>query len=162
LFPNFYGVDNISRGLKPQPKYKYLMLFLTGLIISVPVATASSVGAYNVEVTPDFVKATALCSCGLNDYTYHTKAFKNYCPHCGSYGTLIFNPKGVPEGEWTCTQCRSDYCAADGKEKMHNTHYYLTPYTAPNVQTQKVATTSVNSYINYLDKYKDKSFLGFE
>jgi len=38
----------------------------------------------------------------------------------------------------------------------------LIPYTAPNVQTQKVATSSVNSYINYLDKYKDKSFLGFE
>jgi hypothetical protein len=162
LFTYYDGVDNISEEIKLHPKYKYSMLFLAGLIMCLPVATASSVGAYNVKVTPEFVKATALCSCGLTDYTYHTKAFKNYCPHCGSYGTLIFNPKGVPEGEWTCTKCKSDYCAADGKEKMPNTRYYLTPYTAPKVQSQGVPGNKVDHVINDIDKYKDRSFLGFE
>lgn len=74
------------------------MLFFTCLIISIPAVAASSVGAYNVKVTHDYVKATAVCSCELTDYTYHTNAFKNYCPHCDSYGTLVFNPKGSLKG----------------------------------------------------------------
>ncbi len=81
--------------MEPHQKRQKLMLFLTCIIISVPAVTASSVEAYNVTVTHDFVKATALCSCGSCDYTYHTNTFKNYCPHCKSYGTLIFNPKGI-------------------------------------------------------------------
>ena len=71
------------------------MLFFICLIITVHSVASSSVGAYNITVTHNYVKNHAVCSCGLTDYTYNTNEFKNYCPHCGSYGTLIFNPKGV-------------------------------------------------------------------
>lgn len=130
------------------------------MFILVPTATAKSVAPYNVELTQDYVKATAVCSCGLNDYIYHTKAFKNYCPHCDSYGTLIFNPKGVPEGEWTCTKCSSDYCPADGREKMPNSPYCLIPYKSPEVQAQEVTSIKVQTIIKHLGRYKDKSFIG--
>ena len=153
--------DIISEA-EPHLKYKLVVLFLTCLLISLPATTASSVGAYNVEVTQDFVKATAKCSCGLNKYNYHTKAFENYCPHCGSYRTLIFNPKGVPEGEWTCIKCSSDYCAADGREKMPNTPYNLIPYTAPEVKAETVSNTGVTNVKTHLYKYRDKSFLGYK
>jgi hypothetical protein len=88
------------------------------LILLLPAASASSVGAYNVQVTNKYVKATALCSCRFNSYHYMTGCFENYCPIYHSYGTLTFNPKGTPEGEWTCSKCGCDYCAANEKEKM--------------------------------------------
>ena len=88
-----------------------------------PAASASSISAKNVQVTQEYVKATALCSCGLNGYHFMTGCFVNYCPKCHSYGTLTFNPKGTPEGEWTCSKCGSDYCAADGKEKEPGSKY---------------------------------------
>jgi len=135
------------------------MLFFTCLIISIPAVVASSVGAYNVKVTHDYVKATAVCSCELTDYTYHTNVFKNYCLHCDSYGTLVFNPKGVLEGEWTCTPCSSDYCAADGREKMPNSPYCLISYKSSEVQAQEVTSIKVNAVMTHLDRYKDKSFL---
>jgi hypothetical protein len=47
-----------------------------------------------------------------------TGCFENYCTIYHSYGTLTFNPKGTPEGEWTCSKCGCDYCAANEKEKM--------------------------------------------
>jgi hypothetical protein len=159
-YPYFIGVDTISEGIEPHLKYNYLMLIISCLIISVPVSNASSVAPYNVEVTHDYVTATAVCSCGLNSYTYHTGTFKNYCPQCHSYGTLIFNPKGVPEGEWTCKKCNSDYCAADGMEKMPHKPIGLIPYNSPEVQAQEVMSTKVQTVITNLGRYKDKSFLG--
>jgi hypothetical protein len=161
---NFNGVDIISRGRDPYRKIKYLSIFLFFMIMLLPAtyattSTARPVGAHNVEITNEYVKATGICSCGLNDYIYHTKAFKNYCPHCKSYGTLIFNPKGVPEGEWTCTKCSSDYCLADGNEKMPNTPYCLTPYNSPEVQAQEIISVKVKTIYTNLGKFKDKSFL---
>lgn len=159
-FPNLNGVDTISEEIEPHLKFKYLSLFSITFLILLPAAYASSIAPYNIEVTHDYVKATAVCSCGLNDYIHHTKSFYNYCPHCDSYGTLIFNPKGVPEGEWTCTKCSSDYCAADGREKMPNTPYCLTPYKSPEVQAQEGATIRVKRVMTHLDMYKNKNFLG--
>jgi len=86
----------------------------------------SGCSAYNISVTPETVSATAKCSCGsMGDYNYHTGTFKNYCPNCHKYGTLIWNPKGVEEGEWTCSSCDCDYCAACGKEKINYDPKYL-------------------------------------
>ena len=158
---NIDGVDTILEEIEPHSKYQNLILFLACLIISVPAADASSVGAYNITLTQDYVKATALCSCGSCDYTYHTNAFMNYCPHCKSYGNFIFNPKGVPEGEWTCTKCGSDYCAADGYEKMPNSKYRLIPYNEPETQNHTVSSTNVNGLMIDMDKYKDNNFLNF-
>lgn len=119
-------------------------------------AYSNSYEPHNVVVTKDYVKATAVCSCGLNDYIYHTKTFKNYCPKCNSSGSLKFNPKCVPEGEWTCTQCDTDYCAADGLEKMPGSPYSLVPYKAPEVSAQEVMSVKVKKVVG---EYRDKSFI---
>ncbi|GAB6056331.1 hypothetical protein JCM15415_16470 [Methanobacterium movens] len=82
-------------------------------------------GAYNVEITPEVVKVTAKCTCGISGYTYSTSSFVNYCVRCKNHGTLLWNPKGVVDGEWSCGRCGADYCGASGKEKMPNSNYYL-------------------------------------
>lgn len=77
--------------------------------------------AYRISVSSKTVSSTSKCSCGAcGDYVYHTSTYRNYCPHCGRYETLVWNPKGVYEGEWTCSYCDCDYCSACGKEKVHN------------------------------------------
>ena len=58
-------------------------------------------------------------------YTWHKFTFVNYCPNCKHYNCLLKNPKGVPEREYTCGVCDSDYCAVTGKEKYSWSHVYL-------------------------------------
>ena len=116
---------------------------------------------YNIEVTSAFVKDTAFCSCGTLSYGYHTNTFENYCPRCHSYGTLKFNPKGSPEGEWTCSKCSADYCAASGKEKEPNSPYHLVPYTPPVVQAKETTNISpIDSIMADLDKYNQTNLIG--
>ncbi len=82
--------------------------------------------AYNISVSSKTVSSTSKCSCGsCGDYNYHTSTYKNYCPNCGKYETLVWNPKGVYEGEWTCSSCDCDYCAACGKEKIYSNPKHL-------------------------------------
>lgn len=65
-------------------------------------------------------------SCGCRyRYTWHYREFVNYCPNCGHYGTLRKNPKGVPEKEYTCHRCSSDFCGCCGKEKYSWSKVYL-------------------------------------
>ena len=65
-------------------------------------------------------------SCGCNHkYTWHYRTFINYCPNCHHYGTLRKNPKGVPEREYTCSRCSSDFCGVCGKEKFSWSNVYL-------------------------------------
>jgi len=65
-------------------------------------------------------------SCGCNyRYTWHYRTFINYCPNCHHYGTLRKNPKGVPEREYTCARCSSDFCGCCGKEKYSYSRVYL-------------------------------------
>ena len=65
-------------------------------------------------------------SCGCNHrYTWRYREFINYCPNCHHYGTLRRNPKGVPEKEYTCARCSSDFCGVCGKEKMGYSKKYL-------------------------------------
>ena len=158
----------MSEEIEPHLKFKAALIFTALLVFFMPAASAASVGAYNVQVTNEYVNATALCSCGLNGYYYMTGCFENYCPICHSYGSLAFNPKGTPEGEWTCTKCGCDYCAADGKEKMPGSNVFLKHYkvpqpkqsTAPEVHAQTV--TEENSQVELLNKieyYSNKNFL---
>jgi hypothetical protein len=85
----------------------------------------TSIIAYGVKVTAKTVIATAKCSCGaLGNYNFHTATFQNYCPKCHKYGVLKWNPKGTPEGEWTCA-CGADYCAACGKIKIKGSNIHL-------------------------------------
>ena len=65
-------------------------------------------------------------SCGCRyGYYWHYREFINYCPNCGYYGTLRCNPKGVPEREYTCCRCSSDFCGVCGKEKYSWSRVYL-------------------------------------
>lgn len=65
-------------------------------------------------------------SCGCNHrYTWHYREFINYCSNCHHYGTLRRNPKGVPEKEYTCSRCSSDFCGVCGKEKYSWSRVYL-------------------------------------
>ena len=65
-------------------------------------------------------------SCGCKySYTWHYREYVNYCPNCHHYGTLRKNPKGVPEREYTCYRCSSDFCGCCGKEKMGYSKVYL-------------------------------------
>jgi hypothetical protein len=94
--------------------------------VSSTYAPSNGYSGYGVTITSTKVTATAKCSCGaMGDYNYHTSSFKNYCPCCGKWGVLIWNPKGVAEGEWTCSSCDADYCAACGKEKVYSNPRYL-------------------------------------
>lgn len=140
---------------------KYSMLMLASLIVLLPAASAASESAKDVQLTGQFVKATALCSCGSNGYNYITGVFENYCPKCHSYGTLTFNPKGTPEGEWTCSKCDTDYCAADGKEKISGSNCSLKAYTnsttsqsaEPEVHAQEVSNVTDGQILSKLVFY---------
>lgn len=74
------------------------------------------------------------------DYVNYNSTFVNYCPKCGLYGTLTFNPKGVPEGELTCAHCDSDFCAVTGKDKLSGSSYYLTKVGTSVKVTNSTAT----------------------
>ena len=58
-------------------------------------------------------------------YTWYKFTWINYCPNCKHYNTLLKNPKCVPEREYTCSRCDSDFCAVTGKEKYSWSHVYL-------------------------------------
>lgn len=155
LLYNLRRYDNISGDSQPHSIIRYTMLMLASLMLLLPAASASSECAKDIQLTGQFVKATALCSCGSNGYHYMTGVFENYCPKCHSHGTLTFNPKGTPEGEWTCSSCDTDYCAADGKEKISGSNFRLIPYTnsttstsaEPEVHAQEVSNVSTEGDI---------------
>ena len=58
-------------------------------------------------------------------YKWYYRTWINYCPNCHHYNTLLKNPKGVPEREYTCKKCDSDFCGVTGKEKYSWSHKYL-------------------------------------
>jgi hypothetical protein len=112
-------------------------------------AAEHKIGAYNVKVTKDYVKATGVCSCSLmTDRLHHTKVFKNYCPNCHSKGTLAFEQGSIswtsPEGLWYCTKCDIDYCLVHGKS--HDSRgEYLTHTNVPVVQKVPDNVQKVNA-----------------
>ncbi len=118
---------------------------------------AGYLGAYNIQVTKVYVKATARCNCGTQSYyKYYTTAFVNYCPWCGKYGTLAFEQAGALdgnyEGMWYCTYCDADYCIACGKEHAIGTKKWLTPYVFPKGETNSTVNekpTIVTMKYNY-------------
>jgi len=80
--------------------------------------------SHSINTSTDTVTSTALCTCGLEPWGhYYTHTYVDKCPQCG--GKLAWNPKGASGGEWTCTRCGADYCAADGRCKAGGSHIYL-------------------------------------
>ena len=66
------------------------------------------------------------CGCG-GSYTWRTRSYVNYCPHCHHYNVL-YNAHKYParfEQELTCGHCGADYCGNCGKEKYSWSKYYL-------------------------------------
>ena len=59
-------------------------------------------------------------------YRWYKFTWIDYCPNCHHYNCLLKNPKGVPEMEYTCKHCDSDFCAVTGKEKYSWSRVYLT------------------------------------
>ena len=58
-------------------------------------------------------------------YKWYYRTFINYCPNCHRYNSLLKNPKCVPEREYTCKFCDSDFCGVTGKEKYSWSSKYL-------------------------------------
>lgn len=69
-----------------------------------------------------------LPSYSTQDYQYinYTTTWLNYCPCCDYYGTLLINPKGTYEGEFTCAHCDADFCGVTGHEKIVGSDKVLT------------------------------------
>ena len=59
-------------------------------------------------------------------YSWYKFTWIDYCPNCERYNALLKNPKMVPEKEYTCRYCDSDFCAVTGKEKFSWRYVYLT------------------------------------
>ena len=76
----------------------------------------------NVPIIGMYAKPS--CGCRYS-YRWHYRRFVNYCPNCHHYNTLRKNPKGVPEREFTCARCSSDFCGVCGKEKYSWSRVYL-------------------------------------
>ena len=62
--------------------------------------------------------------CGY-PYKWYYRTFVDYCPNCKHYNCLLKNPKGVPENEYTCAVCDSDFDGVVGKEKYSWSRVYL-------------------------------------
>ena len=122
--------------IKRNSLFKVFGLLVIFIIAGMPAASASSVGAYNVVVTPKYVMATAKHSCAINDdYNYHTRVFENYNPATGHWGVLKFeegqyygyNCGSSPEGLQRATDTDMDFCLVHGKSH-DNRGVYLIPY----------------------------------
>lgn len=82
-------------------------------------------------------------SCSHCSYNPMQKnSFKNYCPVGKHTGTLVWNPKGIGEGEWTCSKCDADYCAKCGSEKLRNKRGTLTKTSNSSDSTTDTTTTT--------------------
>jgi hypothetical protein len=106
------------------------------------------------------VASDGVCSCSLmEDRYHHYAAFENYCPACGSYGSLDFEDGPVrytcPEGMWYCTVCDADYCLVHGKEHRAGTVWYLNPYQVPGDEFHTGTEVKVNAK-NDVELIKEK------
>jgi hypothetical protein len=135
------------------------LLILLIILFVIPISyagdeTFEKISAKNIKVTSEYVEADGVCSCSLmEDRSHHHSIFENYCPACGSKGTLKFEQGSIsytcPEGMWYCTNCDADYCLVHGKEHREGTHWYLKPYHKPaKTQTNKKSEIE-QSWIKY-------------
>ena len=60
-------------------------------------------------------------------YTWRTKTYVNYCPHCHHWNCLGNKHKSgsVHEQEISCFRCDSDFCVCCGKTKYSWSNVYL-------------------------------------
>ncbi|WP_286243101.1 hypothetical protein [Methanobacterium ferruginis] len=96
-------------------KHKHYAILVLTILSCITPCMATSIGAYDITVTDEYVQSTARCSCGTSDYSYGTATFLNYCPGCGHYGCLHYEVGDYygadytsPEGLWYCAYCDRD------------------------------------------------------
>ena len=129
-----YADDRPVKVIKNQTDYLNTSDYIkadNGEVVAVNKTATVIVGKHNdvihtIKPKHPVIGMYAKPSCGCRySYTWHYREFINYCPNCGHYGTLRKNPKGVPEREYTCQKCSSDFCGCCGKEKYSWSRVYL-------------------------------------
>ncbi|MCC7553966.1 MAG: phage tail protein [Methanobacteriaceae archaeon] len=102
----------------------------TTVTVTNEVTTTETTGSSNTIT----VTMKPSCSYNCGSYTNHTTTFENKCCFCGA--TLRINPKGVPEGELTCSKCGADFCGVCGRDKMRPSRCSLTKTSASQTTTK--------------------------
>jgi len=75
-------------------------------------------------------------------YRNYLTCFENKDPSSGK--TLKWNPKGVPEGEWT-SENDNDFCAVTGKKKIDGSNLYLKRVSGPTPTNAAVGQVKNNA-----------------
>ncbi len=136
------------------------MVFIFGLIFTLPISSASTVkntsSAINVKITPTTVTATGYNSAS-GGYIWTTGTFENYDPFSHEWGVLEWNPKGTPEGEWTSKVSDADF-SIDGQCKSGHSNVHLVPVqkSSTNTPTTNKAQTIPNE--NLINEMLNNSF----
>ena len=100
-------------------------------------------------VTPQYVQASGYNSASGGWYWINHATFENYCPYCGRHGGLTFNPKGTPEGEFTCKFCDSDFSISGKCKSGYRNAKSLTKF----VVVKKLNTSSPMPVVNMQSGY---------
>jgi hypothetical protein len=121
---------------KPAPPSEWIYVSPDGESTSSCTASGSSI-----------VCAVAKPSVSTSKYSYrnYLTCFINEDPSSGK--KLRWNPKGVPEGEWT-SENDNDFCAVTGKKKINGSKLYLKRVSGPtptNAGVGKVKNSATDS-----------------
>ena len=85
-------------------------------------------------------------------YRWYHREWVDYCPACGHYDCLLINPKGVPEGELTCSRCGADYCGVTGLDKGGG-RWRLRRATVTGRVDMGLVAASINMSLSGMDNY---------
>jgi N-acetylmuramoyl-L-alanine amidase len=109
------------------------ILLIFGVVTAAFIFTDNTVNA--AQTNSSIISGHFKPSVGKSGFAYkwHSMRWVNYCPGCKRHGTLMINPKGVPEREITCWKkikgrkgCGADYCGVTGLDKAHKRRWRLT------------------------------------
>lgn len=145
-FPNFY----LTYGLG-DPKTE---VENTETITSTE-STGASSSAGTITVTGK--NTCGCCAYPKMAYQNYTRTYVNQCPHCKQTGVLRDNPKGVPDGEITCSNCDADYCVQCGGDKWGGDRcktWKLTPASGGSTTTTTTTTSKVTNGYDKDNPYK--------
>ena len=140
---------------------KYMKFFETVTIEEYEVT--EMVGSDNV-ITVNHMPSCGCCA--GTAYKRYTKTYANSCPNCHKTGTLRDNPKGVYEGEITCSMkaggCDSDFCGVCGGDKAGGgrcRRVKLTPAEAQHAETRTEQREIINHEYKEVTASQDASNL---
>lgn len=128
-------------------------------------STDSGTGASSDSVTTSqtiTVNHYPTCSCCYGtQYKRYIKTWKNYCPNCGKSGTLVDNPKGVVDGEITCSMkkggCDADYCGYCGGDKWGHGKCKRVKLTPADGASSTTASATTNTPTLSVDEVMSKA-----